>query len=368
MAKSGLKHIDVGPELTKTEWESEESHEVVHGSSFPGSPVERQLFYRDDEHKWYIYTGAAWTEVTGGGGGGMEVHGNEYHDPDFEQEGAAATLVETHRTTATHTQDQPPAEHGNEKHSPDFATESALSTHEGAGTGVHGVGASTVESASGSQSKVNTHAALTTGTHGVGSNYIPQAPADSHLVRSFTKGWTADKILKGAGVDVDPIELALPGWELVDDHIFTSPATSYTISGLNGDSDIQYLITAFLVWNSASPGNIHLRPNNDSGSNYIREYLAATATTVSAASDTLTFISLGYFDAQYQRGFDPLMAIHAVSGRERGMFGFRHRQGRWFSFFTEWTNTVDEITSLVFTAEQADGIGVGSRITVWRRA
>jgi len=29
MAKSGLKHIDVGNELTKTEWESEESHELV---------------------------------------------------------------------------------------------------------------------------------------------------------------------------------------------------------------------------------------------------------------------------------------------------------------------------------------------------
>jgi hypothetical protein len=60
MTKSGLKHIDVGSELTKTEWESEESHEVVHGTSFPSSPVERQLFYRDDKHKWYIYDGTAW--------------------------------------------------------------------------------------------------------------------------------------------------------------------------------------------------------------------------------------------------------------------------------------------------------------------
>lgn len=51
MAKSGFKHIDVGPELTKTEWENEESHELIHGTSFPASPAERQLFYRDDEHK-----------------------------------------------------------------------------------------------------------------------------------------------------------------------------------------------------------------------------------------------------------------------------------------------------------------------------
>ena len=59
MAKSGLKHIDVGAELAKSEWESEESHELVHGTSFPSTPAERQLFYRDDLHKWYIYNGSS---------------------------------------------------------------------------------------------------------------------------------------------------------------------------------------------------------------------------------------------------------------------------------------------------------------------
>ena len=130
MAESGLRHIDVGPELTKTEWESEESHELIHGTSFPSSPVERQLFYRDDEHKWYIYNGTDWVWLGGGAGGGMEVHGNEYHDPDFEEEGVAATLVESHRTTEVHTQPQPPAIHANEAHDPDFATEAALAAHE----------------------------------------------------------------------------------------------------------------------------------------------------------------------------------------------------------------------------------------------
>lgn len=138
MAKSGLRHIDVGPELTKTEWESEESHELIHGTSFPGTPVERQLFYRNDEHKWYIYDGSAWVSLQGGG---VEVHGNDYHDPDFEEEGVAATLVESHRTTAVHTLDQPPDVHDNTKHDPDFATEAALATHEAATTGVHGAAA-----------------------------------------------------------------------------------------------------------------------------------------------------------------------------------------------------------------------------------
>jgi hypothetical protein len=107
MPKSGLKHIDVGAELTKTEWECEETHELLHGNSFPSSPVERQLFYRDDEHKWYIYNGSEWAWLGGGAGGGMQEHGNEYHNPDF-------------------------------------ASETALSSHAGATTGVHGVGTGTI--------------------------------------------------------------------------------------------------------------------------------------------------------------------------------------------------------------------------------
>lgn len=78
--KSGLKHIDVGAELTKTEWESEDSHELIHGNSFPGSPVERQLFYRDDEHKWYIYNGTSWVWLGGGSGGG----GTKIQDADAD--------------------------------------------------------------------------------------------------------------------------------------------------------------------------------------------------------------------------------------------------------------------------------------------
>jgi hypothetical protein len=49
-----------------------------------------------------------------------------------------------------------------------------------------------------------------TGVHGVGSNYVCQAPASGHLVRAFTKGWTAEKLLKGAGVGADPTEIDVP--------------------------------------------------------------------------------------------------------------------------------------------------------------
>ena len=50
------------------------------------------------------------------------------------------------------------------------------------------------------------HKDLTTGVHGVGLNHVALAPAASHLVRTFTKGWTTGKLLKGAGADADPTE------------------------------------------------------------------------------------------------------------------------------------------------------------------
>jgi len=67
MAKSGIKHIDVGSILARSEWESEETHELIHGNAFPSSPVERQLFYRDDEHKLYQFDGTNWVCPAAGG-------------------------------------------------------------------------------------------------------------------------------------------------------------------------------------------------------------------------------------------------------------------------------------------------------------
>jgi hypothetical protein len=145
---------------------------------------------------------------------GMAIHGNEYHDPDFEQEGAAAALIEAHRTAATHTQDQPPAEHGNAKHNPDFEQEgiaaSLVGTHEAKTTGIHGVGGSTVESASGSQGKVDTHEAKTTGVHGVGAGTVAKvgdiavdanlsAAAQDAISKRHTQN--TDKIIKDADAD-----------------------------------------------------------------------------------------------------------------------------------------------------------------------
>ena len=255
MVKSGLTHIDVGPELTRTEWESEESHAIINGNSFPGSPVERQLFYRNDLHEWYIYTGSAWASLQGAGGG-LVVHDNAFHTPDFEEEGVAATQIEMHRTAAEHTQDQPstflklsdtPAAFTGQagKYPKVNVGESALefgtpggagdmlksvydpnddgvlalaqldplvcseaeadakvSAHAALATAVHGVGASTVESAAGAQTKVNTHAALTaahSSTPTAASNRIVLRDASARA-KFAAPAAAGDALIKGTAI------------------------------------------------------------------------------------------------------------------------------------------------------------------------
>ena len=64
MADSGIRHVVSTIPVPQSEFEDEEFHALMHGTTFPASPVERQLYYRDDTHKWYIYNGTAWTETT----------------------------------------------------------------------------------------------------------------------------------------------------------------------------------------------------------------------------------------------------------------------------------------------------------------
>ena len=141
-------------------------------------------------------------EYVSGGTGGMEVHGNEYHDPDFSVVGHGH-----YRDTITdffsspfwaNIPDKPsvfpPSEHGNEVHSSEFLIEEVDPTVDSSLKGItktqvqshppqsHSHPESEVtglitdlaskETPSGSQAKVDAHKDLTTGVHGVGTGII----------------------------------------------------------------------------------------------------------------------------------------------------------------------------------------------------
>jgi len=41
-----------------------DAHVIASGTSFPESPAEKDLFYRTDTHRFYVYDGTAWNELT----------------------------------------------------------------------------------------------------------------------------------------------------------------------------------------------------------------------------------------------------------------------------------------------------------------
>ena len=302
MAKSGFRHIDVGAELTKTEWESEESHELIHGTAFPASPVERQLFYRDDEHKWYIYNGSAWVDLqgTGGGGGDMlksvyDTNDNSVVDNSEKLEGSTKLQVQDHtpkaHTLASHstkdhseltgvTADQHHAktvsseiDHGSVqgladddhpqyiKHSLATAVNNFL-VASGAGVFIKKTLAE-VKTLLNWAADIATHAGLTTGVHGVGSDYIAKSSVDgldlaSHATRHKWLG--ADELnIKDAFMYLNPIYIK--GWENLDG--FTASHTNsgaftqsfgfglLTTGAANGSRACVYETSGIYVYNTS---------------------------------------------------------------------------------------------------------------------
>lgn len=74
-----LKHVTVGTQLTQAEYETDASHDWPHGTSFPGSPSERDLFWRDDLNKGYVYDGSDWVDVTNVDHGALSGLGDDDH-------------------------------------------------------------------------------------------------------------------------------------------------------------------------------------------------------------------------------------------------------------------------------------------------
>ena len=57
MAWKGIKHKVVGSELDRTEFESEEGHELANGTTLPatGNEDDGDMFFKTDTKRLYIY-------------------------------------------------------------------------------------------------------------------------------------------------------------------------------------------------------------------------------------------------------------------------------------------------------------------------
>jgi len=147
-------------------------------------------------------------------------------------------------------------------------------------------------------------------------------------------------------------------WKLHEEHEFTAPATTYDITGLDGDADKIYRFLAYIKNDSDGQCYYQLRPNATTDT-ATTQMLKGDGSTASGAQRTEPPFSLWALAAGDYMFVD--LVICAKSGVKRGGIA-RITQGApaVLQVGSFWANTSANITSLRLFAEQTNGIGADS--------
>lgn len=141
--------------------------------------------------------------------------------------------------------------------------------------------------------------------------------------------------------------------------------TSFTISGLNGNLDGDYLISYHLVSAQTSVQTFTLQPNGVSSNQVGMYFIAGTGNT-----DVGT-LSLGQITGGSETSFDGQCTFTSVTGRVRLLDCSGHTMNgtsseRLILSSSTWMDTTTNITSLVFVGSLASGIAIGSYAKIQR--
>lgn len=184
-----------------------------------------------------VYDGTKWSDV-GGAGVIASAHARSHlitSTSDHSPTGLTASQLLRLNAAAT-------AIESSGKVVGDFEASGAVSTHAALTTGIHGVGGSTIESASGSQGKVDTHAALTTGIHGVGAGVVAKVgdiATDANLSAAAQAAITASHARSHTLVSTSDHTSAVT----VNKH-FKADASGLPVEGANTDAEISAAVSA----------------------------------------------------------------------------------------------------------------------------
>ena len=160
-------------------------------------------------------------------------------------------------------------------------------------------------------------------------------------------------------------------WTLVERYSVTSAAvTSKTFSGLNGNTDRRYKIVSRMV-NAIGVITYGVYFNADNGSNYRYQGINSNNSTISGPTNVYTAVPIGS-----SRGSGiPIFIkgeIDAASGylRNATFHATAPTSGTAMTyidnFATVWNNSADNITSMTVLGDQANGLGIGTYIELWK--
>jgi hypothetical protein len=146
-------------------------------------------------------------------------------------------------------------------------------------------------------------------------------------------------------------------------------ASSVTFSGLNGDNDVVYYLTAF-VKGALAQGNYALVQINGATTNYIQQSLNCNSTTVSASRAAQAGYPISYTTTSsnygcgnmliYAKTGFPRLAISNIALEVSGTTVMYLRTNG-----CAYTVTDTNVTSLVVNGEASNGFGAGSRFDLY---
>lgn len=147
------------------------------------------------------------------------------------------------------------------------------------------------------------------------------------------------------------------------DYVGTTAATStVTFSNLRGDTDIEYILEAYIENNSGNAQDYFIRLNGSSADYDTVELFAnGSSVTTSTASTGL------WIHGSNNDGWSTT-TLFAQSGQQRFSVtqNTRNANGHYRAFSGNWSNTTDEVTALAIYNASSE-IGAGSKFWLYAR-
>jgi hypothetical protein len=164
-------------------------------------------------------------------------------------------------------------------------------------------------------------------------------------------------------------------WEMIASTDIGSAVTSYTFSGLSGDSDGEYQIVGRFVAGSSSSTSYYVLPNADTTTaDYGYVYVVGSGTTAGAGNaSSFGGLQIAYTNSAIGHLATASGLLYAKSGLVRTMISTQGddttgtTNGSIQIWSTSWNNTASQITSLEILAGNTNGLGVGTHLELWTK-
>jgi hypothetical protein len=169
-----------------------------------------------------------------------------------------------------------------------------------------------------------------------------------------------------------PITAAGGGLTLVENKVFTAAATTYDFSGLDGDTDREYLLTGKIVHGSSGSPFFSARLNAQA-TTYAITRTQNAAGSITGTTFTEPYIAGGPANAvsSFEAKIFAAKSVNSVAQLRQYLAKSIVNNGGTMTMVDwagNWTDTTNNITSIRLHCDTTNGIGNGSQVALYKLA